>query len=156
MKRTITALVLGVALLLASGGGGYAQDFGKGLEAAQKGDLATALREWSALAEQGHVGAQYNLGVMYENGKGVTQDLKEAVKWYRKSAEQGTAMAQYNLGVMYENGKGVTQDFKEAVKWYRQSAEQGGADAQYALGGMYGIGQGVLKTSRNVSGASIR
>ncbi len=63
--------------------------------------------------------------------------------------------AQNNLSAMYCKGQGVTQDFKEAVKWYRQSAEQGGADAQYALGGMYGNGQGVLKTSRNVSGASI-
>ena len=75
MKRTITALVLGVALLLASGGGGYAQDFGKGLEAAQKGDLATALREWSALAEQGHVGAQYNLGVIVRRYSCVDSNL---------------------------------------------------------------------------------
>ena len=51
----------------------------------QKGDLATALREWRPLAEQGDAKAQYNLGVMYDNGKGVTQDYKEAVKWYRKS-----------------------------------------------------------------------
>ena len=155
MKRILIALVLGISLLVASGENSYAQDFQKGLEAAQKGDLATALHEWSALAEQGHVGAQYNLGVMYENGKGVTQDYKEAVKWYRKSAEQGTASAQTNLGLMYDKGEGVTQDYKEAVKWYRKSAEQGTASAQYALGGMYGIGQGVLKTSRNVSGASI-
>ena len=33
--------------------------------------------------------AQYNLGVMYDNGQGVQQDYKEAVKWYRKAAEQG-------------------------------------------------------------------
>ena len=53
MKRILIALVLGISLLVASGGFVYAQDYQKGLEAAQKGDLATALREWSALAEQG-------------------------------------------------------------------------------------------------------
>ena len=33
MKRTLTALVLGISLLVASGGGGYAQDFKRELEA---------------------------------------------------------------------------------------------------------------------------
>jgi TPR repeat protein len=46
-------------------------------------------------------------------------------------------------------------DFATVLREWRPLAEQGGADAQYALGGMYGNGQGVLKTSRNVSGASI-
>ena len=144
MKRILTALVLGVSLLFASGGVGYSQDYQKGLEAYKKGDYASALREFRALAEQGDAKAQYNLGVMYGNGEGVTQDDKEAVKWYRKSAEQGNAIAQYNLGVMYANGEGVTQDYKEAVKWYRKSAEQGHARAQFALGVKYAMGQGVL------------
>ena len=145
MKRILTALVLGISLLVASGGFVYAQDFNKGLEAAQKGDFATALREWRPLAEQGDAKAQFNLGVMYDNGQGVTQDDKEAVKWYRKSAEQGDAKAQYNLGVMYGNGAGVTQYYKEAVKWYRKAAEQGHAKAQNNLGLMYYNGDGVLE-----------
>ncbi len=145
MKRILTALVLGLSLLVARGGVGSAQDFNKGLEAAQKGDFATALREWRPLAEQGDADAQYNLGVMYDKGDGVTQNHKEAVKWYRKSADQGNASAQYNLALMYENGKGVTQDYKEAVKWYRKSAEQGNANAQNNLGLRYYNGQGVLQ-----------
>ena len=59
--------------------------------------------------------AQYNLGVMYENGRGVPQNDAEAVKWYRKAAEQGLASAQNNLGVMYANGEGVPQNDAEAV-----------------------------------------
>jgi len=35
--------------------------------------------------------AQYNLGVMYAKGQGVTQDNVQAVAWYRKAAEQGEA-----------------------------------------------------------------
>ena len=49
-------------------------------------------------AEQGDVIAQYNLGVMYATGQGVSQDYQEAVGWYRKAAEQGYAGAQYNSG----------------------------------------------------------
>ena len=74
-------------------GGGYAQNFQKGEEAADKGDFATALREWRPLAEQGNADAQNNLGAMYDKGQGVPQDYKEAFNWYRKSAEQGDAEA---------------------------------------------------------------
>ena len=50
--------------------------------------------------------AQFNLGVMYENGLEVTHDYKEAFKWFSLSAEQGCADAQNNLGVMFEHGLG--------------------------------------------------
>jgi len=122
-----------------------AQDFQKGLAAYNAGDYATALQEWTPLAEAGDEVAQYNLGVMYGNGRGVVQDYKEAVKWYRLSAERGDASAQYNLGNMYKNGDGAPQDYKEAVKWYRLAAEQGYAMAQTNFGFMYDNGQGVLQ-----------
>ena len=125
MKNTLTALVLGLSLLVASIGNGYAQDFQKGLEAVQKGDFKTALREWSALAEQGDADAQYNLGLMYRKGDGVTQDYKEAVKWYRKAAEQGHETAQNNLGLMYAKGQGVLQDNVYAHMWMNIAASNG-------------------------------
>jgi uncharacterized protein len=95
-----------------------AQDFQKGLEAYRNGDYATALKEWTPLAEGGDSVAQYNLGVMYKNGWGVSQDDKEAVRWYRLAAEQGYAMAQFTLGAMYENGQGVLADYVIAHMWY--------------------------------------
>ena len=98
-------------------------------------------------AEAGDVISQFNLGVMYDTGEGVTEDDAEAVKWYRKAAEQGDAEAQYALGVMYGNGKGVAEDYAEALKWYRMAAEQGQAKAQFSLGVMYAKGEGVLKNA---------
>ena len=71
----------------------WSADFQKGLEAAQRGDFATALSEWKPLAEQGDASAQYNLGDMYRIGYGVPQDDKTAVKWYTLAAEQGNANA---------------------------------------------------------------
>lgn len=94
-------------------------------------------------AEQGDASAQFNLGVMYDNGEGVPQDHQQAVAWYRKAAEQGYASAQFNLGNMYLNGRGVPQDHQQAVIWYRKAAEQGEASAQYNLGHMYANGEGV-------------
>ena len=87
--------------------------------------------------------AQYNLGVMYRNGRGVSRDQTEAVRWYRLAADQGDARAQYHLGVMYGNGRGVPQDQTEAVRWFRLAADQGDTDAQFNLGFMYATGVGV-------------
>ena len=53
----------------------WGADFQKGLNAADSGDYPTALREWTPLAEQGHLDAQYNLGIMYERGRGVSARL---------------------------------------------------------------------------------
>ncbi len=50
-------------------------------EAYERGEYESAYREWFPLAEQGDAVAQYNLGLMYDNGLGVQQDLAEAVKW---------------------------------------------------------------------------
>jgi TPR repeat protein len=94
-------------------------------------------------AEQAYADAQYNLGVMYANGRSVAQDDAEAMRWLRKAAEQEYALAQDHLGCMYANGRGVPQDDTEAMRWFRKAAEQARADAQYNLGFMYANGRGV-------------
>ena len=81
------------------------------------------------LAEQGDVVAQFNLGILYDNGQGVPQDYAEAMKWYRKAAEQGNAAARFNLGAMYSNGQGVPQDYVHSHMWYNLAAAGGDADA---------------------------
>ena len=142
-KAVIRSLRAASLVLMLATSMAAAQDYDAGLAAAQSGDFATALREWTPLAEQGDARAQYNLGIMYGKGDGVPQDDAEAVKWYRLAAEQGLAVAQFNLGVMYNFGKGVPQDGAEAVKWFRLAAEQGYAKAQFNLGYMYANGYGV-------------
>ena len=141
MKQLLILPVLLLTLLV--GTPASSADFQKGLDAAQKRDFATALRELTPLAKQGHARAQYNLGLMYKNGQGVPQDYKTAIKWYQLAAEQGNASAQFNLGLLYKKGEGVPQDYKTAVKWYKLAAEQGHASAQNNLGLMYDNGQGV-------------
>ena len=91
MERLAATLCLTIAVLLGSAGCDEPPDFQKGFTAYKSGDYATALRNWAPLAEQGHATAQYNLGLMYRNGKGVPQNHKTAVKWYRLAAEQGDA-----------------------------------------------------------------
>ncbi len=111
-------------------------DYEAGKEAYDRGDDATALKEFRALGEQGNAGAQFILGAMYENGEGVPQDDKEAVRWYRLAAAQGHARGQYNLGLMYAEGQGVPQDDVQAHMWLNLAAAQGHEDARTVRDGL--------------------
>lgn len=51
----------------------------------KKVNYGKALKWYLKAAEKGYTRAQCQLGVMYENGQGVTKDLNEAEKWYKKA-----------------------------------------------------------------------
>ena len=55
------------------------------------------IEETKKEAEQGDARAQFNLGFMYADGRGVAQNDTEAVKWYRLAADQGHATAKQSL-----------------------------------------------------------
>jgi len=127
MTKFLLHIPLLVGLLLVPARG--QADYQAGIDAYLRGDYETALAEFRPLAEQGHASAQYNLGVMFDNGLGVPQDYREAAKWYRFAAEQGKVKAQSNLASMYHFGQGVLQDDVLAHKWADLAASQGGEDA---------------------------
>ena len=137
-----STIFLAFLILLSSPAKG--QDFGKGLAALSKNDFATALSEWVPLANDGNTSAQYHLGIMYRNGKGVSKDYTEALKWFRLAAKQdnidqhlkfvfmsSNINAQITLGKMYEDGQGVSQDYTEALKWYLAAANNDVVNVEY-------------------------
>lgn len=117
-------------------------DFQAGLQAYQRGDYASALKEWQPLAQRGDANAEYNLGLLYAKGQGVPQDYKQAADWYRKAADQGVPAAQFNLGVIYANGQGVDANPEEARKWFSKAADHGIQAAEANLADLYSEGKG--------------
>ena len=113
MKR----LVLTFTILIGLAAPAWA-DFQQGVDAYDRGDFATALKEFKLLARQSNAEAQAKLGIMYSKGLGVPQDYAQAFDWFRRAADQGNPGAQINLGTMYENGKGVIQDYVRAHMWF--------------------------------------
>ena len=137
--RISVALVLSIAYLAAPAWA----DFKTGEKAYQSGDYATALREWQPLAEQGQAGPQYQLGLLYGNGKGVTKDDAKARLWHEKAAIQGHTEAQVNLGILLMYARGGQQDYKMAVYYLRLASNKGNDLAQRRLGELYERGEGV-------------
>lgn len=139
MKKVLSALAIAFHAAAFAG-------FDDGLAAYNAGNFDEALRNWRLLAEHGDANAQFNLGLSYEYGKGVSPDYRQAFYWYLKAAGQGQVDAQNNVGALYYKGQGVQQDYRQAADWYRKAAEQGYANAQFNLARLYDTGQGVVQS----------
>ncbi len=114
LRKILTAIVITIGALSASP---VLADYEDGVAAHERGQYATALKEFLPLAEQGHAAAQYYLGFMYEQGDGVEQDYVESARWYTRAAEQDDGLSQMSLSFLYLEGEGVALDLVEALKW---------------------------------------
>jgi TPR repeat protein len=148
MKKLTATFCLTLTLLLGSVSMSWSADFQKGLTAYDRGDYATALREWKPLAEQGVPDAQYKLGQLFYDGKGVSSDRKTAAMWFLRAAKLNNVDAQYKMGTLFSLGWGVPQNAGSAATWYTRAAEQGHPRAQNQLGMMYEIGEGVIENEK--------
>jgi TPR repeat protein len=143
MKKLITLLLTALLLFASSSNAaGALEDAAKAYEAK---NYTQAIKLYKPLALKGNENAQFSLGIMYNEGKGVPQDYAEAVKWFKLAAEQngvrvesrfdklamkfGALSPQYYLGIMYREGHGVTQDYAIAHMWFNLAAALGYKDA---------------------------
>jgi TPR repeat protein len=131
-----------------------------GVMLASRGDYKQAAGWYQRAAEAGVGRAAYNLGVLYAQGLGVSQDALQArhwfeqgakhddpyaqfqlgrlaadaateMQWYQKAGHQGLPAAQYNLAVMYHNGEGTGSDDVQAYAWLL-AAQRSGVDVSGA------------------------
>jgi uncharacterized protein len=104
MKAALVAL----SLLCSAAESLVAGPFEDGLSALEGGNYRSAMRLLRPLAAGGDAKAQYRIGVMYEEGRGVPVNYAEAVGWHLQAADQGNAEAQNRLGFLYLYGRGVS------------------------------------------------
>ncbi len=104
----------------------------KGMKNYRPDDAVAAVKELKPLAEQGDARAQFDLGSLYYQGRGVPQDYAEATRWLRKAAEQGNVAAETTLGIIYSQGlQGVIEkDYPQALMWFIFAASQGDSEAK--------------------------
>ena len=108
-------------------------------------DMGKAIRWYKKAARKSPV-AQYRLGDIYDEGKGVKQDKSMAAKYFTKAAKStfcGPA-AQHRLGLLYANGEGLERDMPKAVTLFLEAIGSAYyAPALYELGQCYYKGMGV-------------
>jgi hypothetical protein len=139
MQYLVGVLALTMALVVPA----TADPLAEGIDAYRAQDYAKAVQLWRPLAEQGNATAQYRLGTLYAEGKGVERNDATAFMWMQRAAEQGNADAQYDVGASYVEGVGVKKSESDAAKWFLRAANQGMVYAQFNLGLLYASGTGV-------------
>lgn len=163
MKKVTLGIILMVTTSTAMGGNDVWQ---------------TLFKEKLQEAIQGNSHAQFDVGSMYKNGRGVSPDRDKAIEWYSKAAAQdnqkavtrlkllqaneerfkkelasaanGNKESQYKIGNMYTEGIGTNIDLAKAAETYALSARQGYAKAEYKLGLVHYEGTGV-KTNKKTA-----
>lgn len=91
----------------------------------------------------GDMEAQYQLGRIYDEGKGIPRNSKEAAYWYRRAARNGHTEALLALGKAFKSGEGVLQDNRIAAENFWRAAERGNAEGAYLFATMLQNGEGV-------------
>jgi hypothetical protein len=70
------------------------------MAAFERGDLATALKEFRPLAEQDVADAQFSLALMYDNGEGVPTHYVKAHMWFSLAQAQDITPTADNLDIV--------------------------------------------------------
>nr|WP_219895117.1 SPOR domain-containing protein [Aquisediminimonas profunda] len=126
--RGLRWLLCGVVTLLLAGPA--LADVKAGTDAWNRGDYATAVKEWRQPAINGNAEAQFNMGQAYKLGRGVPADPKQAGDWFLKAAQQGNIQAEDNYGIiLFQYG-----DRQKAYPYLQKSAARGEPRAQYLVG----------------------
>lgn len=101
-----------------------------GNSAYERGEYDKAAYYWNDIAQNGDPKAQYNLGLLWEQGLGSTpRNIDEAANWYFKSAQQEFVPAMVRLAkIQLYVGNDVA-----AKSWLNRAARWGNADAIKAL-----------------------
>lgn len=130
----LTCLLLGLSLFLINA------------PAQARGDdwvLVERFEQQLQQAQSGDSQAMYDVGVMYELGRGTKTDPVKAVEWLNRAIGQNNHNARARLGALYYEGKLVTRDLGKARTLLRAAAEANVPSAQFHLAQMYETGQGV-------------
>ncbi len=105
--------------------------------------LEKRFKEQVAEANSGDTSAMYEVGRMYERGRGIDEDVAMAMDWYHKAAKGGSSSAHTRLGMIYFTGHGAAQDYLKAKTHLAIGAKNNIPAAQYYLAMMYEKGHAV-------------
>ena len=89
--------------------------------------------------------AQYNLGVLYDDGEGVPRTSPRRRRGSARPQTKGMRRRSTTSACSTPTAREFPRTSAQAAAWYRKAADQGHAVAQYNLGVLYRDGEGVPK-----------
>jgi TPR repeat protein len=74
-------------------------------------------------AERNYPAAMYEIGSLYQHGRGVSVDYFRSLEWLLKAAKGNHTDSFYNIGLQFESGWGISEDKNRAMEWFYKYAE---------------------------------
>lgn len=87
-----------------------------------------------------HAVALSNMGAMFGDGSGRTQNVVKSIEMLSDAADNGSASAFYNLAYCYLEGIGVNKDPDEAYRYFDEADRLGSPEASHMLAMAYDSG----------------
>ncbi|XP_022607340.1 death ligand signal enhancer isoform X3 [Seriola dumerili] len=110
-----------------------------GVESVKSENYEQAFTCFQAAAEQGYNKAQFNVGVCYEKGRGVSKDREKALNYYWQASVSGHTQAQYRYAKLLLTSRGhqSLEELKTAIDLLEQAAAAGLTKAQVCLASVF-------------------
>jgi TPR repeat protein len=96
------------------------------------GNYPLARLMWENTTGKGRGEAEFNLGNLYDLGKGVEKSRELATEHYRRAAQLGSRAGAYQMGLMHVAAPELV-DREEATRWLAAAALEGDEDARDLL-----------------------
>lgn len=101
-------------------------------------EFVKAVQLFKAADDLGLAEAKYNLGVCYESGVGLEQNLTKAFQYYKEAADLGHSGASYNLAVFHLEGRGVPVNEMQGLEYMVKASYGDIKEAHTFMGIHYG------------------
>ena len=88
-------------------------------------DQPRAVAGFKVAAKGGDARCQCQVGMMYQEGRGVDVDYAQARAWFEKAAAQDQPEAVNALGTMHAKGAGMTPSWRRAREYGERAIELG-------------------------------
>ncbi|XP_071314105.1 death ligand signal enhancer isoform X2 [Trachinotus anak] len=110
-----------------------------GIESAKSESYEEAFTCFLAAAQQGYNKAQFNVGVCYEKGRGVSKDKEKALSYYLQAAIGGHTQAQYRYAKLLLTSRRhqSLEELNTAIDLLEQAAAAGLTRAQVCLASVF-------------------
>ena len=113
----------------------------------RKRDLKQASKWYERAGKRSHIGALFNLALMYDRGHGFRRNLRKAFALYKRGALEGDREAQVNLAIAYHDGLGTPKNLAQYIRWTKKAATKRDSKEAFNLGLAQFEGDGLPRTT---------
>jgi len=105
-------------------------------------------------AARGNSRAQFDLGMMYRTGKGVSRNEKLAFNYFHKAARNNSVEAKFQMGLSFSEGRGVRKQTQLAKYWFKLAAKAGHTQAMAHLASLKNSNRPIVGARSRVASLS--